>query len=301
MDSDTLVMPVWIGALQPGISGTGSGQNSRITYGIVTFGQFSADPVDSAGFDNSFNLDGSLTADVLNPGLAVYGSWDGNGSPLLYNDMPSTSLTMRRDATSYAADHGMGALMVHFQNAVGNKAQVVSLVDHHNLTVTKDGTGTGSVTSTPAGIDCGSTCTSSFGIGDQVTLTATPDSGSNFTGWTGGGCSGTGTCVVTISADTTVTATFTKKAKDKTKPSVTSLKVKVNHKKKMATVKFKGTDPGHGSKGLRFKCKLDKKPFKSCKSPKTYKHLHKGKHKVQVKVIDKAGNVSKARTKKFKV
>jgi subtilisin family serine protease len=302
MDSDTLVMPVWIGALQPGISGTGAGQNSRITYGIVTFGQFSGAPVDSAGFTSDLSaFDGSLTADVLNPGLAVYGAWDGNGSPLLYADMPSTSLTMRRDATSYAADHGMGALMVHFHNAVGNKAQVVNLVDHHNLTVTKDGTGTGSVTSSPAGIDCGATCTSSFGIGDQVTLTATPDSGSTFTGWTGGGCSGTGTCVVTISADTTVTATFTKKTKDTTKPKVTSLKVKVNHSKKMATAKFKGTDPGHGSKGLRFKCKLDNKPFKSCKSPKTYKHLHTGKHTLQVKAIDKAGNVSKPLKKKFKV
>jgi subtilisin family serine protease len=301
-DSDTLVMPVWIGALQPGISGTGSGQNSRITYGIVTFGTFSNSPVDSAGFNSNLSaFDGSLSADVLNPGLAVYGAWDGNGSPLLYADMPSTSLTMLKDPASYAADHGMGALMVHFHNAVGNKAQVVNIVDHHNLTVTKDGTGTGSVTSSPAGIDCGATCTNSFGIGTQVTLTATPDSGSNFTGWTGGGCSGTGTCQVTISADTTVAATFTKKAVDKTKPRMTSLKVKVNHKKKMATIKFKGTDPGHGSKGLRFKCKLDKKPFKSCKSPKVYKHLHKGKHSVQVKAIDKAGNVSKPLKKKFKV
>jgi len=295
-DSDTLVMPVWIGALQPGVSGT----QPRITYGIVTFGSFSGDPVDSLGFNSAFTaLDGTLKTNVLNPGLAVYGAWNGNGSPLLYADSPSTSLTIRRDAASYAADHGMGAMLVHFHNAVGNKAQVVD-IDHHSLTVTKDGTGTGSVTSSPAGIDCGSTCSGSFAIGTQVTLTATPDSTSTFTGWTGGGCSGTATCQVTIDADTTVTATFTKKV-DKTRPTVKGLKVKVNHKKHIAKVTFKGADPGHSSKGLRFKCKLDRKAFKSCRSPKLYKHLRHRKHKVQVKAIDKAGNVSKPAKRKFKV
>jgi len=69
--------------------------------------------------------------------------------------------------------------------------------------------------------------------------------------------------------------------------------------KRTAKVTFHGTDPGHGSKGLRFKCKLDKHPFKSCRSPKLYTHLHHGKHSVQVKAIDKAGNVSKPVRRKF--
>jgi hypothetical protein len=41
-----------------------------------------------------------------------------------------------------------------------------------------------------------------------VTLTATPNGTSTFTGWNGGGCSGTGTCVVTMNSATAVTATF---------------------------------------------------------------------------------------------
>jgi hypothetical protein len=41
-----------------------------------------------------------------------------------------------------------------------------------------------------------------------VTLTASPDSGSSLAGWSGGGCSGTGSCAVTMTADQTVTATF---------------------------------------------------------------------------------------------
>ena len=82
---------------------------------------------------------------------------------------------------------------------------------------------------------------------------------------------------------------------------LTSVKVKVNHHKRTAKVTFHGTDPGNGSKGLRFKCKLDKKSFKSCRSPKLYKHLRHRKHTVQVKAIDKAGNVSKPVKRKFRV
>jgi hypothetical protein len=43
----------------------------------------------------------------------------------------------------------------------------------------------------------------------MVTLTATPETGSVFSGWSGGGCSGTGTCTVTMSSEKAVSATFT--------------------------------------------------------------------------------------------
>src|SRR5436190_1046919 len=76
------------------------------------------------------------------------------------------------------------------------------------LTVTPSGTGTGTVTSTPAGIDCGATCSASYPSDTPVTLTATPAVGSVFTGWSGGGCTGSDPCVVTVTAATTVTATF---------------------------------------------------------------------------------------------
>jgi len=80
----------------------------------------------------------------------------------------------------------------------------------YTLTVNKTGTGSGTVTSSPAGIDCGATCAASFDYGTEVTLTAAADSDSTFAGWSGGGCSGTGTCVVTVNAATSVTANFTK-------------------------------------------------------------------------------------------
>src|SRR5207245_7536212 len=77
------------------------------------------------------------------------------------------------------------------------------------LTVSKAGTGSGTVTSTPAGITCGASCSASYASGTVVALTATPALGSVFTGWSGGGCTGTGACSVTLTAATTVTATFT--------------------------------------------------------------------------------------------
>jgi uncharacterized delta-60 repeat protein/uncharacterized repeat protein (TIGR01451 family) len=82
-------------------------------------------------------------------------------------------------------------------------------LEQYELSVSLDGTGSGSVTSDPTGIDCGSDCTETFDYGTVVTLTATPTTGSAFTGWSGAECSGTGECVVTMTETRHVTATFT--------------------------------------------------------------------------------------------
>ena len=80
-------------------------------------------------------------------------------------------------------------------------------------TVGKAGTGSGTVTSTPAGIACGVTCTAYFDYASVLTYTATPITGSKFIGWSGA-CSGTGVCVVTLTAELPVTATFELKSTD---------------------------------------------------------------------------------------
>jgi Divergent InlB B-repeat domain/WD40-like Beta Propeller Repeat len=75
------------------------------------------------------------------------------------------------------------------------------------LTVTKAGSGNGTVTSSPAGIDCGPDCSEPYDEGTTVTLTANPDATSTFAGWSGA-CNGTGSCTVTMNASKSVTATF---------------------------------------------------------------------------------------------
>jgi Divergent InlB B-repeat domain len=75
------------------------------------------------------------------------------------------------------------------------------------MTVKLAGSGSGSVTG--PGMDCPDQCSDIYPIGQEIRLTATANGGSTFTGWSGAGCAGTGSCTVTLAADTTVTATFT--------------------------------------------------------------------------------------------
>jgi hypothetical protein len=79
-------------------------------------------------------------------------------------------------------------------------------IDTFPLSITPQGTGTGTVTSDPAGVNCGSTCDALFDSGTLVTLTATPATGSFFSGW-GGDCNADGE--VTMTASRSCTATFT--------------------------------------------------------------------------------------------
>jgi FG-GAP repeat/Divergent InlB B-repeat domain len=90
------------------------------------------------------------------------------------------------------------------QNATG--AAWVFVVQGAALTVSL--TGTGAVTSSPSGIACpATTCSADFGDATNVSLTATPVSGWQFSGWSGA-CSGSASCTVTMTAAESVTATF---------------------------------------------------------------------------------------------
>jgi hypothetical protein len=86
-------------------------------------------------------------------------------------------------------------------------ARMVSAAFVPTLAVTVTKMGMGTVTSSPAGINCGATCMASFQSGTMLTLMATPQMGWVFTGW-GGACSGTGPCAVPVEAAVNVEATF---------------------------------------------------------------------------------------------
>ena len=91
-----------------------------------------------------------------------------------------------------------------------NKTVTATFVSTNvRLTLTKTGNGSGTVSSNPAGISCGTTCMADFPRGSTVSLSAVAGSADTFQGWNGGGCSGIEGCTVTLSDNTTVMASFT--------------------------------------------------------------------------------------------
>lgn len=97
-------------------------------------------------------------------------------------------------------------------------------VARHTLSITRSGTGSGTVlgSSSQERFTCPATCAPFYPAGTIVTLTAAPATGSTFTGWSGdGGCHGTGTCVVTLTADTSVKAALSRSAAPVTRVSIT--------------------------------------------------------------------------------
>jgi uncharacterized repeat protein (TIGR02543 family) len=85
--------------------------------------------------------------------------------------------------------------------------KVSQSAQYYPLTISKNGSGT----VTGQGINCGADCTEVCSAGSTVTLTATAATGYTFTGWSGEGCSGTGTCILMMNSAKTVTASFTRK------------------------------------------------------------------------------------------
>lgn len=104
---------------------------------------------------------------------------------------------------------------VYVANVYSDNVTVIdgsSTAKTYTLLVTPAGSGSGTVTSNPTGITCGTSCSAIFSAGTTVELSASSSSDS-FSGW-GGACSGTGACSVTMNDDAFVTATFSKAPAD---------------------------------------------------------------------------------------
>ncbi len=139
------------------------------------------------------------------PGNA--GGWSGwvrlhsdPDDPVAYGLRVKSDGTMTKGATtSYAWSNELG--WIDFSGINAGASNFLTTV------INSVGTGTGTITSSPAGINCGSDCSELYPSSTSVILTATATVG-NFTGWDDPGCPGTGTCTVTMDAAKTVTATF---------------------------------------------------------------------------------------------
>ena len=116
------------------------------------------------------------------------------------------------NATFTALPAGQSVVTATATDSAGNTSEFSQCVTASlpvAFTVVKNGAGSGTVTSSPAGINCGATCSASFGAGTTVTLSATPSSAaSTFTGWLGSGCTGTAACATILSSAANVSATF---------------------------------------------------------------------------------------------
>jgi hypothetical protein len=161
----------------------------------------------------------ALTANVVK---TITGSGTGNGTvtstPAGINNCSSTCSASYNSGTTVnlTATPGSGST---FGGWTGCTNGVVTLTANtactatfnpiapqtYILSIIKSGTGNGTVTTSPSGINCGSTCSATYNSGTAVTLTPAPASGSTFAGWSGTGC-GSGT--VTMTANMTCTASF---------------------------------------------------------------------------------------------
>lgn len=87
-----------------------------------------------------------------------------------------------------------------------------NLLPDYTVSLAFAGTGSGTVTSFPAGIQCNVNCSAPFNAYFPVTLTPTADQYMIFSGWNGGGCSGSDPCTITLTGNISVTATFDRDA-----------------------------------------------------------------------------------------
>lgn len=157
---------------------------------------------DTPGFTNAFasvpsmvfsqgvvGTPGALSDDTLTGVPQVFGSpWDVDGQ----------TISLPVSAT--------GGGCPAFTSTCYLNLTIESVAQAYTLTVTTDGTGTGTVTSEPAGIDCPGVCGAL--LGGTIVLTAVPNQGSKFTGWTGCDSVDGDQCTVTLASAATVNATF---------------------------------------------------------------------------------------------
>jgi List-Bact-rpt repeat protein/PASTA domain-containing protein len=195
------------GTLTVHLEGSGSGEVSSVG-GYAGGGIWEGDPpIECSGPPEDGTCETELVEEPSEPGLeAISLHWSADpGSEV--------AAVVVNEGTDYeGVCEGLSSPCLIYQETGAGNADVTVYFEPAStpefpLTVTKSGTGTGNVTSSPAGIDCGSTCSADFAEGTTVTLTPAADSGSQFVEWTGA-CTGFGTCEVTMSAAKSVGAKF---------------------------------------------------------------------------------------------
>ena len=133
----------------------------------------------------------------------------GSANLVFQATLPNTAGSYTNSIVSHLIDTQVDSTIATTDDAPATSSVTVSAAPtSYTLAVSKAGTGSGAVTSSPAGISCGATCSASYTNGTSVTLTATAASGSTFSSWTGCDSVSGSTCTVTMSTAKSVSATF---------------------------------------------------------------------------------------------
>lgn len=190
--------------------------NRTLTVSEITDIYDSANPINetpvisgssaiSVTLPDTATLSDLVIDDGLPAGYSVTNAWSKVSGPGTVTFASSTKTVT--DVTFSVA----GTYTVRLTSTDGDlttTADTVVTVLPSPLTLKVQLSGTGSGTVTGSGITCGSDCSETYSSVTSVTLTATPSSGSTFIGWVGGGCTGTGTCTLTVDSAKTVAAFF---------------------------------------------------------------------------------------------
>jgi hypothetical protein len=148
------------------------------------------------------NLASQTISGTTDPGATVTVATDTNAS-----DGSATVKGVGWSYTITGLSWGANNVTVTAMDGAGRKRVLrTSITRIPKLQIALSGTGNGTVTSLPYGLDCPARCSNLFPYNSGVTLTAHRGSDSLFSGWSA--CAGTGTCAVTMGGDRTVTATF---------------------------------------------------------------------------------------------
>lgn len=177
------------------------------SYGYWTYPPLTLDSSGNVGDDNFIAIDSADKVHIIYTWW--YPSWliryvtNSSGPWVSTYVGPGGYLSMAIDSLDVAH--------ISYYDNTDRDLKYATRVDKHTLILSKSGSGTGTITDNTYRIDCGGVCRESYVIGSVLTLTAAPDINSTFNGWSGGGCSGSETCQITLNGDTTVTANFTAK------------------------------------------------------------------------------------------
>ncbi len=296
----TRLVPEFLGAEATNLSLTGATLESKIlTYGLPF-------PI---GFEY-----GKVPGEHQTPPVAAPA---GQEEPTIAQAVSGLSPKTRYQARPFATAG------VPMPRLTGSSFDFATPSPTKNLTVTLAGSGTGTVSSVPAGIACGSSCEARFEEGATVTLDAIAAPGSTFVGWSGG-CTGSGACRVMLGDDTTVTASFEPSPPGQTGGTATGepapppaaptppappqaprgtkiLGARINSAKGSATFRFKAL--GAGAPGFRCALRRGSKRarFQRCRSPRVYRNLKPGRYAFEVQAVGAGGTPARPAVRRFRI